>query len=84
MQLINDYQDEFLSFLKENIQKKEPKNLYESIDYILNIGGKCLRPILTMLSADIFGQDYRKALYAALAVPAATAAPMSRMAIEPK
>lgn len=68
MQLINDYQDEFLSFLKENIQKKEPKNLYEPIDYILNIGGKRLRPILTMLSADIFGQDYRKALYAALAV----------------
>ena len=68
MQLITDYQNEFLSFLKEHIQEREPKNLYDPIQYILNIGGKRLRPVLTMLSTDIFGKDYHKALYAALAV----------------
>jgi polyprenyl synthetase len=68
MQLITDYQNEFLSFLKEHIQKREPKNLYDPIQYILNVGGKRLRPVLTMLSTDIFGKDYHQALYAALAV----------------
>ncbi len=68
MQLITDYQNEFLSFLKEHIQKREPKNLYDPIEYILNVGGKRLRPVLTMLSTDIFGKDYHQALYAALAV----------------
>ena len=68
MQLITDYQNEFLSFLKEHIQKREPKNLYDPIQYILNVGGKRLRPVLTMLSTDIFGKDYHQDLYAALAV----------------
>ena len=68
MQLITDYQNEFLSFLKEHIQKREPKNLYDPIEYILNVGGKRLRPVLTMLSTDIFDKDYHQALYAALAV----------------
>ncbi len=68
MQLITDYQNEFLSFLKEHIQKREPKNLYDPIQYILNVGGKRLRPVLTMLSTDIFDKDYHQALYAALAV----------------
>ncbi|MDO4881223.1 MAG: polyprenyl synthetase family protein [Capnocytophaga sp.] len=68
MQLITDYQNEFLAFLKENISERNPKNLYDPINYILNVGGKRLRPILTMLSADIFGKDYKQALYAALAV----------------
>ena len=64
MQLITDYQNEFLSFLKEHIQKREPKNLYDPIEYILNVGGKRLRPVLTMLSTDIFDKDYHQALYA--------------------
>ena len=46
----------------------EPQNLYEPISYILNLGGKRLRPILVLMATDIFGEDYHKGLDAALAV----------------
>ena len=47
---------------------KEPKGLYEPIEYILGLGGKRLRPVLTLMTADIFNGDYKKALNAALSV----------------
>lgn len=47
---------------------KEPENLYHPIQYILKLGGKRLRPILTLLSCDIFSGDYKIALDAALAI----------------
>ncbi|MEZ4777871.1 MAG: polyprenyl synthetase family protein [Flavobacteriaceae bacterium] len=47
---------------------KEPKQLYAPIDYILSLGGKRLRPVLTLLSCDFLGGDYKKALPAAMAV----------------
>ena len=47
---------------------KEPLHLYEPISYILNLGGKRLRPVLTLMTTDIFGGDYIKALDAALAI----------------
>ena len=62
------YQQEFLEYLKSKVWVKEPKNLYEPIDYILQLGGKRMRPILTLMAADIFSSDYKKALPAALAV----------------
>jgi geranylgeranyl diphosphate synthase, type II len=62
------YQQEFLQFLKSKNWVQEPKNLYEPIDYILQLGGKRIRPVLTLMAADIFGSDYQKALPAALAV----------------
>lgn len=62
------YQQEFLEFLKSKNWVQEPKNLYEPIDYILQLGGKRIRPVLTLMAADIFGNDYQKALPAALAV----------------
>jgi geranylgeranyl diphosphate synthase type II len=34
----------------------------------LQLGGKRVRPVLTLLSTEVFGEDYRKALDAALAV----------------
>lgn len=66
--IIDKYLDEFSSFLKQNVTKTEPKTLYEPMHYILNLGGKRIRPILVMLSCDIFGGDYKKSMYAALAV----------------
>lgn len=46
----------------------EPTNLYKPIQYILNLGGKRLRPVLTLMAAELFGVDYKKALNAALSV----------------
>lgn len=68
MKNIETYKDEFLVFLNEKIQIKEPKNLYEPISYILQLGGKRLRPVLTLLTCDLFGGDSKKAFNAALAI----------------
>lgn len=65
---IQHYQEEFLSYLDSKEWVQEPKNLYEPVDYILKLGGKRIRPVLTLMAADIFGADYTKALPAALAV----------------
>lgn len=65
---IQHYQKEFLSYLASKQWVQEPKNLYEPIDYILKLGGKRIRPVLTLMAADIFGSDYKKALSAALAI----------------
>ncbi|PZX93864.1 polyprenyl synthetase family protein [Flavobacterium aquariorum] len=65
---ISQYQDFFVSYLKNQSVNKEPKNLYEPIDYILSLGGKRMRPVLTLMSAEVFNVDYKKALPAAMAV----------------
>jgi geranylgeranyl diphosphate synthase, type II len=56
------------NYLK-NIQfKKYPNGLYEGIEYILNLGGKRIRPQLVLLSCKLFGGDAKAALPAAAAV----------------
>ncbi len=68
MQKIDFYQREFTNHLKEYSAFKGPKNLYEPIKYILELGGKRLRPTLTLLSTEIFEGDYKHSLNAALAI----------------
>jgi len=68
MHSIYQYQEFISTYLEEQTIIKEPRNLYEPIDYILALGGKRIRPILTLMTAEIFGTDYKKALPAALAV----------------
>ncbi len=65
---IDHYRSDFIAYLESKEQKKEPVNLYEPISYILNLGGKRLRPVLTLMTTDIFGVDYKQALDAALAI----------------
>lgn len=68
MQSIDFYRSVFISYLEEKTQVKEPQNLYGPIAYILNLGGKRLRPVLTLMATEIFNTDYKKALSAALAI----------------
>lgn len=68
MRTISDYQGYFIDYLSSKNTIKEPKNLYEPISYILELGGKRLRPTLVLMSAEIFGGTYKEALDAALAV----------------
>lgn len=65
---INEYQEQFSLYLENQNFDKEPKNLYQPIDYILHLGGKRMRPVLTLMTADIFDIDYKLALPAAMAV----------------
>ena len=68
MKVIETYQKQFLAYLENYQTTREPKNLYEPIEYILNLGGKRLRPVLTLMIADCFEGDVNNALNAALAV----------------
>ncbi|NJB71701.1 geranylgeranyl diphosphate synthase type II [Saonia flava] len=68
MHTIEEYRTLFISYLKEKVRTKEPKNLYAPITYIMELGGKRLRPVLTLMTTEIFGTNYKKALDAAAAV----------------
>ncbi|MBP6181949.1 polyprenyl synthetase family protein [Flavobacterium sp.] len=68
MHTIYQYQEFISEYLQSQYEAKEPKNLYEPIHYILDLGGKRMRPVLTLMSAEVFDADYKKALPAALAV----------------
>ena len=46
----------------------EPKNLYEPIEYIMGLGGKRLRPLLTLLSHNLFSDSFEKVLLPAIGV----------------
>lgn len=65
---ILQYQEEFIKYLESKKWVKEPKNLYEPLEYIIKLGGKRIRPILTLMGADIFSGEYKKAMPAALAI----------------
>ena len=68
MHTISQYQDFFISYLKTQNIHKEPKNLYEPIEYILGLGGKRMRPVLTLMASEVFDANYKMALPAAMAV----------------
>ena len=69
---MQEYREVFLEYLSKKIVKndslKTPQNLYDPIHYILQLGGKRIRPILTLMSCNLFGEDHNKALDAALAI----------------
>lgn len=65
---ISQYREAVVDYLHEKIKVKEPANLYEPMVYILEQGGKRLRPVLVLMATEIFDCNYKKALDAALAI----------------
>jgi len=47
---------------------KEPRGLYEPIGYVLSMGGKRVRPALTLMACDLFSEDVQAAVNAAIAL----------------
>lgn len=68
MHTISQFQEIFICYLKSHTLDKEPKNLYDPISYILNLGGKRMRPVLTLMASEVFDTDCKAALPAAMAV----------------
>jgi geranylgeranyl diphosphate synthase type II len=68
MRAISQYQDIIQAHFKALDLTKEPNNLYEPIRYILSLGGKRLRPVLTLMATEVFDVDCEKAIPAATAV----------------
>ncbi|MGY5848279.1 polyprenyl synthetase family protein [Salegentibacter sp. HM20] len=65
---VSQYREAFSEYLENHNSLKEPRNLYEPMQYILGLGGKRLRPVLVLMAADILGADHHKAMDAALAI----------------
>lgn len=63
-----NYSQIFSDYLNSQTINKDPKTLYEPIEYILSLGGKRIRPALTLMGCDVFGENIEKALPAAMAV----------------
>jgi len=54
--------------IAQTIYGKEPLELYDPIKYIMDLGGKRMRPLLTLLSYYIFDENYNKIIKPAVAV----------------
>lgn len=46
----------------------QPSELYEPIRYILSLGGKRLRPLLTLMTHQLFEDSFEKAIYPAIGI----------------
>ena len=57
-----------MAYLTKQTLTKEPTSLYAPAQYILQLGGKRIRPLLALMAADAVEGTYEKALPAALAV----------------
>lgn len=68
MKNIDVYKAKFLENLEGRYTDKKPDNLYQPIEYILNLGGKRIRPVLVLISADLFADKSSEAIDAALAI----------------
>lgn len=61
--------------IAEEIQKEadsifhtEPYNLYQPVSYVLNMGGKRIRPVMVLLAYNLFRDNIEEAFPAALAI----------------
>lgn len=67
--MIDDLRRQFLDRLAATFSHREPRGLYAPIDYILDLGGKRVRPLVALLAASMFGDDdLSKSMPVALAV----------------
>ena len=51
-----------------SIGSKMPAGLYEPIEYVMAAGGKRVRPVLTLMSCNLFCEDVEKAMMPAIAL----------------
>ena len=68
MDFIEKYKSVVLSSIEEFKNQNKSSDLYQPINYILSLGGKRMRPVLALMSADLFGGKIEDAKHAALAV----------------
>jgi len=68
--MIKKYQEYIEHEIKKHKYGKDPVSLYEPIRYLMNIGGKRMRPMLTLLSYSLFKEDVKTIVPYAVAVEA--------------
>lgn len=64
--------DQLFPFFEDHLAKQkfenQPRELYAPIDYTLQFGGKRIRPVLTLMSCEMFGGEATTALPQAIAI----------------
>jgi geranylgeranyl diphosphate synthase, type II len=70
MLLVTTYQKWIELEIEKQKYGKQPASLYEPIRYLMLLGGKRLRPMLTLLAYSLFKDDVKKAVPFAVAVEA--------------
>lgn len=68
MKSLSQCQHLIIEAIEEFTAENGKGELYEPINYIMNIGGKRMRPALLLMACDLFGGDVKKALKPALAI----------------
>ena len=66
--MIDSLQQTFLLHLQDSSLPSTPTTLYDPVDYILHLGGKRIRPLLTLMAAEAVGADLQQSLPAARAI----------------
>ena len=68
MKFIHDYSELIENEIAGISFPNEPKNLYDPLSYFLSLGGKRMRPLLTILSGELFGEKKENLMPAAIAI----------------
>ena len=68
MNLFKAYQKAFESALEDFNRDQSPHNLYLPIQYLLDLGGKRIRPFLTLMAGEAYGLSLKETMGAAMSV----------------
>lgn len=73
MNKVKDFNTQLLmedieSYLQQYTYGDKPLELYQPISYIMSLGGKRIRPLLTLLAYSLYKDDYKKILTPAAAI----------------
>ncbi len=68
MQSIKAVKELFEQYLQQEQFSRSPQSLYRPFEYILSLGGKRIRPVSLLASAQLFGAEPKEALPAAFAI----------------
>lgn len=68
MKAIEAYQTRILEAIREIELPEAPAELYEPFRYIMELGGKRMRPLFTLMGCELFGTDAYQAMPQAMAV----------------
>lgn len=65
---LSDFSTAIQNFLNQYEYGSQPEELYAPIDYLMQLGGKRMRPILVLLGYQLFDDNWQKAVPAAASV----------------
>ena len=68
MQTLSSYSVYFENEIGKYHFPTTPENLYQPLDYFLRLGGKRIRPLLTLMASEMFGLPKENALHASMAI----------------